>query len=92
MHVEVHLFLLDREIYLRFREYLLFEGNGINDKVEIDVVLEVLEETNIQAPGTLQCEVIEGNINFFDWRVECKQNKLLKVRNRGILDLIVGEI
>lgn len=89
MHVEIYLFLFYWEIDHVLREYLLFEGNWVNDEIHIHMIFEVLKKTKIQTPGTLQRELIEGNINLLNGWVKCKQNKFLKVLNRDILNLIV---
>ncbi len=92
MHVEVDLWLFFRKVHLNLLKYLFLEGYWINDKIQVNMISKIFQETEIESPRPFETELIKWNVHFLQGRIQSKQDVFLNVQHRIVSDLVIREV
>lgn len=92
MHIEVDLGLFFWKINLNLPKNLFLKRNRVNDKIQIDMVPEIFQKSQIQPPGTLETEVVKRKIHLLEGRIQRKEYVFFDIDQCIISDLVVGQV
>lgn len=89
VHVLTQLDAALRKIDIGFLENLALDGNGLDDESQVRMNVEILDISNVQSPDDFPGEEVIGEVEFFERRIEGKNDILLYGLDDGVIDLVV---
>ncbi len=92
MHIEVDLGLFFGKIDLNLPKNLILKRNRVNDKIQIDMVPEILQKPQVQPPGTFKTELVKREIHLLEGRIKRKEYVFFDIDQCIISDLVVGQV